>query len=161
MLGCLPNDLPTQATVNLIAAQQAAGSAPEATAPAISRSNNTMPQAPFLRRPIWFDPNSPDLNPRAADSLHRDASWLKVHAESRILIVGSCDKSGSESCTHTLAEARGTAVKKFLESCGVSPDQIVGVKAWDVGDDDCRVGDSKCQQKGRNTQLLLAPSASK
>lgn len=160
-LGRLPVDLPTQVTVNRIAAQREADSTPEATAPAIVRSNSTAnPQAPFLRRPIWFDPNSLELNSQATNALHRDASWLKVHGESRILIVGSCDKSGSESCTHALAEARGTAVKKFLESCGVSPDQIVGVKGWDIADHDCRPG-SKCQQRGRSTQLLLARSASK
>ncbi len=161
-VGCLPVDLPTRVTVSRIAAQREADSTPEATAPAMVRSNTTaIPQAPFLRRPIWFDPNSLELNSQATDALHRDASWLKVHGESRILIVGSCDKSGSESCTHALAEARGTAVKKFLESCGVSPDQIVGVKGWDIADHDCRPGDSKCQQQGRSTQLLLAPPASK
>lgn len=138
-------------------------SAPQvASTSAVDRSNIPAVQPPpFLRRPIAFDPNSLELSIAATKSLQRHASWLKGHAESRILIVGSCDKSGSESCTHTLAETRGTAVRKFLESCGVSPDQIVGVKGWDSTDHDCLAGDSKCQQLSRSVQLLLAPSASK
>lgn len=115
---------------------------------------------PFLRRPILFDPNSLELSIVATKSLQRHASWLKAHVEGRILIVGSCDNSGSESCTHTLAEARGVTVRKFLEDRGVNPDQIVGVKGWDRADHDCLAGDSKCQQRGRSVQLLLAPSAS-
>jgi len=116
---------------------------------------------PFLRRPIVFDPNSLELNTAATKSLRGHASWLKAHAESRILIAGFCDKSGSESCTHTLAEARGMTVRKFLEDRGVNPDQIVGVKGWDSADHDCLAGDPKCQQLSRSVQLLLAPSMSK
>lgn len=116
---------------------------------------------PFLRRPIVFDPNSVELNVAAAKSLQRHAAWLQAHAESHILIVGSCDKSGSESCTHTLAKARGVTVRNFLQDRGVSPDQIVGVKGWDSADDECLAGNSKCQQLSRSVELLLAPSASK
>lgn len=144
-------------------ALQKMNSAPQVAATSVTDRSNTpaVSPPPFLRRPIAFDPNSLEINVAATKSLQRHASWLKAHAESRILIVGSCDKSGSESCTHTLAEARGVTVRKFLEDLGVNPDQIVGVKGWDSADHDCLAGDLKCQQLSRSVQLLLAPSVSK
>ncbi len=145
-------------------ALQKMNSAPQVAATsAADRSNIPVAseRPPFLRRPIVFDPNSVELSIAATKSLERHASWLKAHGESRILIVGSCDKSGSESCTHTLAEGRGMTVRKFLEDRGVNPDQILGVKGWDSADHDCLAGDSKCQQLGRSVELLLARSASK
>jgi outer membrane protein OmpA-like peptidoglycan-associated protein len=165
----LPFDWPQKPLLALSAAKpttglQKANSAPQlAAASATGRSDTpaVSEPPPFLRRPLVFNPNSLELDAAATKSLQHHASWLRAHAESRILIVGSCDKSGSESCTHTLAEARGAAVRKFLESCGVSPDQIVGVKGWDSADHECHGSDPKCQQQGRSVQLLLAPSAPK
>jgi outer membrane protein OmpA-like peptidoglycan-associated protein len=127
--------------------------------PAVNRlTPDEIAPPPFLRHPILFDRNSLNLNAAGNDALRRAATWLKAHAGSRILIVGSCDKSGSESCTHTLAEARGNVVRKFLENCGIGGDQVVGVKGWDNPDHDCRSGDVKCQQLSRSAQLFLAAS---
>ena len=117
------------------------------------------PNPPFLRHPVLFDRNSVEVNAVGNERLQRAATWLKAHADSRVLIVGSCDTSGSESCTHTLAEARGAVVRKFLENCGVSPNQVVGVKGWNNPDHDCRPRDAKCQQLSRSTELFLAASA--
>lgn len=117
------------------------------------------PNPPFLLHPVLFDRNSLDLNTAASNALQRAATWLKTHADTRVLIVGSCDTSGSESCTQALAESRGAVARKFLENCGVSPDQVVGVKGWNNSDHDCRPSDAKCQQLSRSAELFLAASA--
>ena len=137
-------------------------------APAVNRSSAAVtatPQAsmstsdpPFLRHPILFGPNSIELTAAGRDVLKRSAAWLQQHHEVRILIVGSCDSSGSETCTPTLAEARGRVAKKFLGSSGIDSEQIVGVKAWDNPDHSCQTSDIKCQQSDRSARMFMASS---
>jgi outer membrane protein OmpA-like peptidoglycan-associated protein len=113
---------------------------------------------PFLRQPIQFGPNSLELNVAGKNMLKRAAAWLRQHREARILIVGSCDSEGSETCTRTLAEARGAVVRKFLGSSGIDADQIVGVKGWDNLDQSCRTSDIECQQCNRSARIFMAGS---
>ena len=113
---------------------------------------------PFLRHPIQFDPNSIELTVVERNTLKRAAGWLRQHREARILIVGSCDSGGSERCTHTLAEGRGTAVRMFLASSGLDSDQIAGVKGWDKLDQGCPASDTECQQFNRSARIFMASS---
>ena len=117
-----------------------------------------IPNPPFLRRPILFDPNSLELTSAGRNMLKGATAWLRRHHEARILIVGSCDSSGSESCTRTLAEARGAVVQKFLRSSGIDTDQIVGVKAWDNRDHSCQPSEIECQQLDRSARIFMASS---
>ena len=131
-----------------------------------SKASGTVSQAaseaisgpPFLRHPIQFGPNSLELTVAGRNMLKRAAAWLRQHREARILIVGSCDSGGSEICTHTLAEARGAAVRKFLGSSGIDSDQIVGVKGWDNLDQSCQTSDIECQQFNRSARIFMASS---
>ena len=137
-------------------------------APVVNRSRAAVTAAPpasvstsdppFLRHPILFGPNSIELTAAGRDVLKRSAAWLQQHREVRILIVGSCDSSGSETCTRTLAEARGGVAKKVLGSFGIGPEQIVGVKGWDNPDHGCRTSDSKCQQLDRSALIFMGSS---
>jgi outer membrane protein OmpA-like peptidoglycan-associated protein len=113
---------------------------------------------PFLRRPILFEPNSVEPDPTGRDVLKRAATWLREHREARVLIVGSCDSSGSETCTHTLAEGRGSTIQRLLRVSGISSDQIVGVKGWEKVDGSCRAADIKCQQSNRSVRIFMASS---
>jgi outer membrane protein OmpA-like peptidoglycan-associated protein len=137
-------------------------------APVVNRSRTSVPVAPsvpvadsdppFLRHPILFGPNSFELTVTGRNTLKHAAAWLQQHHEARILIVGSCDSSGSETCTQTLAEARGAVVKKFLGSSSIDSDQIAGVKGWHNRDHSCRVADVKCQQFDRSARIFMASS---
>lgn len=115
-------------------------------------------EPPFLRHPILFAPNSLELDMAARNTLKRAAIWLQRRREARILIVGLCDSGGSEACTHTLAEARGAAVQKFLASAGVDSTQIVGVKGWDSLDQSCRPSENDCQRFNRSARIFMASS---
>ena len=113
---------------------------------------------PFLRRPIVFGPNSLELTVVGRNTLKRAATWLQQHHEARILIVRSCDVSGSETCTHALAEARGAVIQKFLGSSGIDSGQIVGVKGWDKVDQSCQTSHFECQQFNRTARIFMASS---
>jgi outer membrane protein OmpA-like peptidoglycan-associated protein len=158
----LNNNRPTMLAFGLLLSQRKQASEVErsATSVALAQPDSASnPEAPFLRRPILFDPNS--LEPCAAgrNILKRAATWLHEHGEARVLIVGSCDTSGSESCTHALAEARAAAIQRFLEVSGVRSEQIVGIKGWDNVDHSCRPTEIKCQQLSRSAQMFMASSA--
>lgn len=159
-VGSVWSSFAISAVVNpTVALQQASPKPHKSTTSALDPSGFTVAaQPPFLRHPILFDRNSLELKGES-DTLRQAAAWLKMHTGTRVLIVGSCDTNGSESCTHTLAEARGAVVRKFLENCGVNSVQVVGVKGWDHADHDCRPRDAKCQQLSRSAELFLAASA--
>ncbi len=129
-----------------------------ASVTAASTASVATSDPPFLRHPILFGPHSIDLTAAGRDVLKRSAAWLQQHHEVRILIVGSCDSSGSETCTRTLAEARGRVAKKFLGSSGTDSEQIVGVKAWDNRDHSCQTSGIKCQQSDRSARIFMASS---
>jgi outer membrane protein OmpA-like peptidoglycan-associated protein len=114
---------------------------------------------PFLRHPILFEPNSLEPGSVGRNMLKHAATWLREHPEARVLIVGSCDSSGSETCTHAFAEGRGATIQKFLQTSGIASDQLVGVKSWDNFDRTCGPADLKCQQSNRSVRIFMASSA--
>ncbi len=115
-------------------------------------------EPPFLKHHLLFGPNSVKLSTDSRNTLKRAAAWLREHREARILIVGFCDSLGSEMCTHTLTEGRGTVVQQFLMHLGTESGQIVGVKGWDNVDPACRTSTPKCQQLNRSAQIFMASS---
>ena len=122
-----PSVVPSE---SLFSQQQASGlNRSKASGTVSPAASAAISDPPFLRHPIQFGPNSLELTVAGRNMLKRATDWLRQHREARILIVGSCDSGGSETCTRTLAEARGAVVRKFLGSSGVDPDQIVGVKS--------------------------------
>ena len=142
---------------SLFSQQQASGLNRSKDSGAVAQEARVaIPDPPFLRRPIQFGPNSLELSLAGKNMLKRAAAWLRQHREARILIVGSCDSGGSETCTRTLAEARGAVVRKFLGSSGIDSDQIVGVKGWDNLDQSCQTSDIECQQSNRNARIFMA-----
>ena len=151
-----PSVVPSE---SLFSQQQASGlnrsEAPGTVPPAASEA---ISDPPFLRHPIQFGPNSIELTVAGRNMLKRAAAWLRLHREARILIVGSCDSGGSETCTRTLAEARGAVVRKFLGTAGIDSDQIVGVKGWDNLDQSCQSSDIECRQFNRSARIFMASS---
>jgi len=142
----------------LISEQQTSELNGSRTAGTVAQASVAISDPPFLRHRIPFAPNSLELDIAARNTLKRAAAWLQRHREARILIVGSCDSGGSETCTHTLAEARGAAVQKFLGGAGIDSDQIVGVKGWNRRDQSCRASDIECQKFNRSAQIFMASS---
>ena len=151
-----PSVVPSE---SLFSQQEASGLNPSKASGTVSPAASVaISDPPFLRHPIQFGPNSLELTAAGRNMLKRAAAWLRQHREVRILIVGSCDSGGSETCKHALAEARGAVVRKFLGSSGISSDQIVGVKGWDNLDQSCQTSDIECQQFNRSVRIFMASS---
>jgi len=146
---------------HFISQQQTSGLNGSKTSGTVAQASAAISDPPFLRHPIPFAPNSLELDIAARNTLKRAAGWLQRHRDARILIVGSCDSGGSETCTHTLAEARGAAVQKFLGSAGIDFDQIVGVKGWDSLDQSCSASEVECQRLNRSARIFLASSVAR
>ena len=146
------------ASGSFISQQQTSGLNDSKTSGTIAQASLPISDPPFLRHPIPFAANSLELDIAARNTLKRAAACLQRHREARILIVGSCDSGGSETCTHMLAEARGAAVQKFLRTAGIASDQIVGVKGWDSLDRSCRASEVECQRVNRSARIFMASS---
>jgi outer membrane protein OmpA-like peptidoglycan-associated protein len=114
---------------------------------------------PFLKHAVLFDPDGAELSAESRNAVKRAASWLREHRRARILIVGFCDSSGSETCTPALAERRGAVVRRYLVRLGAAPDQIAAVKGWSAVDRECRTDAAKCQQVNRSAAIFIASSA--
>jgi len=143
---------------SLISQQQPSGLNGSKASGTVTQASVAISDPPFLRHPIQFGPNSLELTVAGRNMLKRAAAWLRQHREARILIVGSCDSGGSETCTRGLAEARGAVVRKFLGSSGIDSDQIVGVKGWDNLEQSCQTSDIECRQFNRSARIFMASS---
>ena len=113
---------------------------------------------PFLRHPFLFATNSSTLTRQNLRVVRASAEWLQFHPAARILIVGTCDSSGSEACTRALAEARGQAIKEILDGDGMHTSQISAVRVWDNLDHRCLPTQSDCQRLDRSAWIFVASS---
>lgn len=118
-----------------------------------ARSNSD--GVPFLKQSLLFAPNSVELGRESRNSIKRIASWLGEHRKVRVLIVGFCDPSGSEDCTHTLAERRSTAVEQLLLKYGTNPAQITAAKGWEKAYPVCAVANTACQAVNRRARIFI------
>ncbi len=108
-----------------------------------------------LRQSFLFLPGTVLLTRVSESTLRRAALWLREHRQTRVLVAGFCDPTGSEKCNHTLAERRGTAVGKLLVRYGVEPGQMVAIKGWEKAEPLCEPGPA-CQQLNRKARIFLA-----
>ena len=149
---------PSEAPSGTLPALQTSGVSRSKTSATVAQpASVSLSNPPFLRQPILFGPNSLELTVAGKSTLKRAVVWLREHHETRILIVGSCDVSGSETCTHALAEARGSVIQKFLGSSGIDSNQVVGVKGWD-NLEGCQTSAMECQQSNRSARIFMAGS---
>lgn len=115
-----------------------------------------IPEPPFLRRSILFGADSVKLSAESKRAVKSAAAWLTDHREVRILVVGYCDASESENCTHVLAERRGAVVKQFLVKYGSGFLRIVAVKGWERAPPVCAVATLACQAVNRRARIFIA-----
>ena len=88
----------------------------------------TLPQEEFetavSQDRIFFDFDKYTVRPDAQLVLIRWADWIKQHPQHLMTLEGHADERGSREYNLALGEKRAHAVKEFLISHGVSPDQI-------------------------------------
>lgn len=73
---------------------------------------------------VFFALNSSAISKEGADTLKRQAEWLKNHKHFSITVEGHCDERGTREVNIALGERRAEAVKSFLVKHGVDADRI-------------------------------------
>ncbi len=75
-------------------------------------------------QPVYFEFDKYSLTTQARNILHNHAAWLQNHSDVSVQVEGHCDERGTLEYNQVLGENRAIAVKKYLVSLGVNPDQI-------------------------------------
>lgn len=73
---------------------------------------------------VFFTLNSAAISKENAETLKRQAEWLKEHKLFSITVEGHCDERGTREINIALGERRAEAVKRFLVKHGVDADRI-------------------------------------
>ena len=104
---------------------------------------------------VYFDFDQYRIRPEAIDILERNAKVLKNRFPDRELILqGHCDERGTEEYNLILGERRASAVKKFLNDLGVSPDNLRVVSLGKM-QPFCSIPSLECFQKNRRVHFVL------
>lgn len=73
---------------------------------------------------ILFDVDQSQLRPVAEDNLSELAESLDAYEDTRVLVVGHTDATGSDSYNQSLSERRAQSARAFLLRQGIAPDRV-------------------------------------
>ncbi|MGL5948019.1 MAG: peptidoglycan-associated lipoprotein Pal [Aeromonas sp.] len=73
---------------------------------------------------IYFPYDGYDIQGQYAQLLEQHATYLRAHPAVRVLIEGHADERGTPEYNIALGERRAKAVAKFLQTLGVTPEQL-------------------------------------
>jgi peptidoglycan-associated lipoprotein len=73
---------------------------------------------------VYFAFDSAALNPRAQQTLSRQAAFLKVNPSIKITIEGHCDERGTREYNLALGERRASASRDFLLAQGIDAARV-------------------------------------
>ena len=73
---------------------------------------------------ILFDVDESDLRPVAQDNLSELAESLEAYEDTRVLVVGHTDATGSDSYNQALSERRAASARTYLLRRGIAPDRV-------------------------------------
>lgn len=73
---------------------------------------------------VFFDFDKSEIRSDAADTLNKQAAWLKKYPNNVIVVEGHCDERGTREYNLALGERRANAVREYLISVGVSANRI-------------------------------------
>jgi outer membrane protein OmpA-like peptidoglycan-associated protein len=73
---------------------------------------------------ILFDLDESSLRPQAEDNLAELAESLESYEDTRVLVVGHTDATGSDAYNQSLSERRAESARAFLLRRGIEPDRV-------------------------------------
>lgn len=116
--------------LSLIAATAAAdpaadfvGNTARSTDRSLAASDAAQPIDPMDIVSFGFD--SQALDPAAQAQIASMATWMKAHGDSRLILEGHTDRSGSRDYNDDLGRRRAEMVRNHLVSNGVDGDRVV------------------------------------
>jgi peptidoglycan-associated lipoprotein len=77
-----------------------------------------------LLQPVYFDFDRSAVKPDQKANIIAAADYLKKTPQYRMLLEGHCDWRGTAEYNLGLGDRRAQAVKRLLQSLGVSPDKL-------------------------------------
>jgi peptidoglycan-associated lipoprotein len=105
-------------------------------------------------RDVYFDYDKYDLRSGDSSTVDRDATFLKQHADMKIVIEGHCDDRGSAEYNLALGENRAEALKKALVIDGVDANRL---RVVSLGKEKpfCTEDNEQCWQQNRRAHVIL------
>lgn len=156
---------PSDSTTYTITATGPGGSAEQNVRITVSPAGPPVTEAPptetvdqmFLRQvhDAFFDYNKSDLRPDAREALSQTAQFLRQHPEIKVTIEGYCDERGTTEYNLGLGQKRSDAVKTFLESTGVTADQL-NTTSFGKEKQFCTEHNEACWQQNRRGHIIKA-----
>ena len=73
---------------------------------------------------VYFSTDSSELNDRARDTLRRQAAWLNVNPDVRVMIEGHADERGTREYNLALGDRRASATQGYLIAVGVDESRL-------------------------------------
>jgi peptidoglycan-associated lipoprotein len=109
---------------------------------------------------VHFELDSAEIVPADRSLLERPARCLKAAHSLHVTVEGNADERGTEEYNLALGDRRATSVAKYLESLGVSQEQL---KTVSYGKENplCTEHDEACWAKNRRAAVKPQEAAAK
>jgi outer membrane protein OmpA-like peptidoglycan-associated protein len=109
---------------------------------------------------VLFDTNEATLKPGAMLAMDRLARFLEAHGETRLIIEGHTDSTGSDAYNQELSQRRARAVADELVSRGIASSrfEVIGRgEAFPVAGNDSAAG----RQQNRRVEIVFSDQSGK
>lgn len=106
---------------------------------------------------ILFDVDESDLRAEAESNLTELAESLESYEDTRVLVVGHTDSTGSDSYNKALSERRAESARAWLLRQGIQPDRVEALGRGEtepVADNDSEAG----RQQNRRVEIAIFAS---
>lgn len=103
---------------------------------------------------VHFDFDKSDIKPEYEPALSDNASWFKGNDGVRVILEGHCDERGTDEYNTNLGYRRATSVKNYLESVGVSLEQL-SIATKGESKPMCVDHDELCWRQNRRVEFIL------
>ena len=106
-----------------------------------------------LLQPVYFDFDRSAVKPDQKANIIAAADYLKKTPQYRMLLEGHCDWRGTAEYNLGLGDRRAQAVKKLLQSLGVSPDKLQILSKGSLGA--AEKGSDEQMTKDRRVEFVI------
>jgi peptidoglycan-associated lipoprotein len=96
----------------------------------------------------YFDLDRFNIRPDAAETLSKNADFLRSRSNIQFTIEGHCDERGSEEYNLGLGDRRANSAKEYLVNLGISEDRIRTI-SYGESRPTCTASDEACWQQNR------------
>lgn len=104
---------------------------------------------------IFFAFDSYDLDEQLLTSLQANATYLKSHPFSNIILQGYCDERGSNNYNLSLGNQRANSVKSYLVLLGIDENRIHTI-SYGEEKPSCFENNERCWYQNRRVSILIA-----